>query len=86
VVYIRLVPSEYQKKELPTMTKCTKYLKSNLESFYDTDYLSTMDDLIRADNRAERVLNTHYSNADYTFLKQYASILKTAAYTEVLEH
>ena len=68
------------------MTACTKHLKNILEDCYDTDYLSNMDDLINADNRAERVLTSHYSNADYTFLKQYASILQTAAYTEVLAH
>ena len=63
----------------------TKWLAEQLKSAYDTDYIDSMDDLIYADDMAEKILGTTYNNADYEWLRGYAKMLQSKAYTEVQE-
>lgn len=65
------------------MTYATKYLKGMLEAAYEPDFICDMDDLINADNMAEKILATTYKNADYRYLRIHASQLHVEARKEL---
>lgn len=65
------------------MKNVTKYLKNQIDAAYDSDFISTIDDIINADNVVNQILNSGYKNADYNILSAYAQTARDRLYDEI---
>lgn len=65
------------------MTNVTEYLKNQIDAAYESDFISTMDDIINADNIVTQILNSNYKNADYNYLNAYAQTARDRLHDEV---
>jgi hypothetical protein len=65
------------------MKNVTIYLKNQIDSAYDPDFISTMDDIINAENIVDQILNSGYKNADYDYLSAYAQTARDRLFDEV---
>jgi hypothetical protein len=65
------------------MKNVTIYLKNQIDSAYDADFISTMDDVINAENMVNEILNSGYKNADYEYLNSYAQTARDRLFDEI---
>lgn len=62
------------------LSDVTVYLRDNIDSIYDANFIDSMDDLISADNAVNRILMKSCYNADYPYLSAYANTKQAEAY------
>lgn len=65
------------------MKNVTIYLKNQIDSAYDADFINTMDDIINAENIVNEILNSGYKNADYEYLTAYAQTARDRLFDEI---
>ncbi len=68
------------------MTYSTSYLRTMLEAAYDVEYIRTTADIWAADDAADEILATTYSNADYGYLTKCAKRLREKMLSELAEY
>lgn len=65
------------------MKNVTIYLKNQIDSAYDADFISTVDDIINAENIVNEILNSGYKNANYKYLESYAQTARDRLFDEI---
>jgi hypothetical protein len=63
------------------MNNATKYLENMIDAAYAPDFITTMDDVINADNVVQQILKTDYT-ADYAYLRAYAQTARDRLHDE----